>query len=108
MPLFSGVFSFLSVILIDNFPALLTAIFSPSLLGTFCLLMTPCIMNVTGICMHVIICCWIVTNTLIIIYYFVVWYCKYVSAVFDVGLMCCLLCVILLPFVVSCMTYVQS
>ena len=37
---------------------------------------------------------------------FVVWYCRYVSTVTDVGLMCHLLCVILLPFVVSCMTCV--
>ena len=39
---------------------------------------------------------------------FVVWYCRYVSAVTDVGLMYYLLHVILLPFVVSCMTYAQS
>ena len=39
---------------------------------------------------------------------FVVWYCRYISVVTDVGLMCHLLCVILLPFVVSCMMYVWS
>ena len=38
---------------------------------------------------------------------FVVWYGRYVSAVTDVGLMCHLLHVFLLPFVVSCMTYAQ-
>ena len=36
---------------------------------------------------------------------FVVWYCRYASAVTDVGLMCCLMHVILLQFVVSCMMY---
>ena len=36
---------------------------------------------------------------------FVAWYCMYVSAVTDVGLMHCLLCVVLLPFVVSCIMY---
>ena len=49
---------------IDSFAALLTVIFSPSLLGIFCLLMTLCIMDVTVVCMHVSICHWIVTNTL--------------------------------------------
>ena len=39
---------------------------------------------------------------------FVVWYCRYVSTVTDVGLMCHLLHVICLPFVVHCMTYAQS
>ena len=38
---------------------------------------------------------------------FVLWYWKYVSTVTDVGLMCHLLCVILLPFVVSCIVYVS-
>ena len=36
---------------------------------------------------------------------FVVWYCRYVSAMIDVGLMCCLLHMIHLPLVVSCMVY---
>ena len=39
---------------------------------------------------------------------FVVWCCRYVSDVPDVGLMCCLLHVIHLPLVVSCIVYVQS
>ena len=38
---------------------------------------------------------------------FVAWYCMYVPAVTDVGLMCHLLHVILLPFVVSCIVYEQ-
>ena len=36
------------------------------------------------------------------------YYCRYVSTVTDVGLTCYLLCVIHLPFVVSCMVYAQS
>ena len=39
---------------------------------------------------------------------FVAWYCRYVSAVTDLGLMCCLLCVIHLPLEVSCIVYAQS
>ena len=39
---------------------------------------------------------------------FVVWYCRYASTVTDIGLMCHLLHVILLPFVVSCTMYAQS
>ena len=39
---------------------------------------------------------------------FVVWHCRYVSIVINVGLMCHLLCFILLPFVVSCMMYTWS
>ena len=39
---------------------------------------------------------------------FVEWYCKYVSAVIDVGLMYCQLQVICLPLVVSCMVYALS
>ena len=38
---------------------------------------------------------------------FVAWYCMYASAVTNVGLMCHLLCVILLPFVVGCIVYEQ-
>ena len=50
---FWGIYSFLSVIIIDNFTALLTFILCPSLLGIFCLLMTLCIMNVTVACMGI-------------------------------------------------------
>ena len=40
--------------------------------------------------------------------FFVVWYCRYASTFIDVSLMCHLLHVILLPFVVSSITYAWS
>ena len=78
--------------------------------------MTLCIMNVTVVCMHVSICCELLlihfnmssNRSVCVFECIVVWYCRYVSVVTDVGLMCCLLDVILLPFVVSGMMYAWS
>ena len=111
-----SVYSFLSVVFIDYLSALLIMLLFTSLLDAFSLMAVLCVITVTFACMHFTICHWIVTNrfsmssngSVHVFKCFVVWYWRYVSAVTDVGLMCCLLHVILLPFVVSCIVYAWS